>query len=68
MGAVVELINREVLSKEGHEVAFIEYRLFGKAVEQEESYFRDQSPAKLKIRTTTSCKERSFSPTLSKRK
>lgn len=44
----MELIAREVLSKECHRLAFTEYRLFGKAMEQEESNFHDQSSAKLK--------------------
>ncbi|CAN6984113.1 unnamed protein product [Brassica oleracea var. botrytis] len=68
IGAIMELVDWEVLSKECDEVAFTENRLFGKAVEQEESDIRDQSPTKLKrSKTTRSYEERSFSPTLSKR-
>uniref|UniRef100_A0A0D3BH74 DExH14 plug domain-containing protein n=1 Tax=Brassica oleracea var. oleracea TaxID=109376 RepID=A0A0D3BH74_BRAOL len=67
IGAIMELVDWEVLSKECDEVTFTENRLFGKAVEQEESDIRDQSPTKLKRRTTRSYEERSFSPTLSKR-
>ena len=44
----MELVDWEVLSKECDEVTFTENRLFGKAVEQEESDIRDQSPTKLK--------------------
>ena len=44
----MELIDREVLSKESGEVASTENLFFGKAVEKEESDFRDQSPSKLK--------------------
>ena len=44
----MKLIDREVLSKECGEVASTENRLFGKAVEKEESDFRDQSRTKLK--------------------
>jgi len=44
----MELIDRVVLSKESSEVASTENLFFGKAVEKEESDFRDQSPSKLK--------------------
>ncbi|WZZ45089.1 hypothetical protein YC2023_041348 [Brassica napus] len=53
IGAIMELVDWEVLSKECDEVAFTENRLFGKAVEQEESDIRDQSPTKLR-RTSAS--------------
>lgn len=36
IGAVVELIDREVPSEEFREVAFTAYRLFGKPVDEEE--------------------------------
>lgn len=36
----MELIEREVPLEEFHEVAFIEYRLFGKPVEEEDSDVR----------------------------
>ncbi|CAN7020338.1 unnamed protein product [Brassica oleracea var. botrytis] len=61
----MELIDREVLSKEFGEVASTENLFFGKAVEKEESDFRDQSP-NVGERTIRSYEERSFSPTFSK--
>lgn len=49
IGAVVELIDREVQSEEFREVAFTAYRLFGKPVEEEEdSGFSDKSVAEKK--------------------
>ncbi|KAH0899483.1 hypothetical protein HID58_049051, partial [Brassica napus] len=48
IGPIMELIDRVVLSKESSEVASTENLFFGKAVEKEESDFRDQSPSKLK--------------------
>ncbi|CAN6815574.1 unnamed protein product [Brassica oleracea var. botrytis] len=62
----MELIDREVLSKESGEVASTENLFFGKAVEKEESDFRDQSPSKLKRSKEGHYEERSFSPTFSK--
>ncbi|KAL0678225.1 hypothetical protein Bca4012_006206 [Brassica carinata] len=57
IGAIMELVDWEVLSKECDEVAFTENRLFGKAVEQEESDIRDQSPTKLKRTWLKTCLE-----------
>ncbi|KAH0865572.1 hypothetical protein HID58_082783 [Brassica napus] len=48
IGPIMELIDREVLSKESGEVASTENLFFGKAVEKEESDFRDQSPKAMK--------------------
>lgn len=48
IGAVVELIDREVPSEEFREVAFTAYRLFGKPVEEEDGGFSDKSIAEKK--------------------
>ncbi|KAG2283471.1 hypothetical protein Bca52824_054691 [Brassica carinata] len=52
----MELIDRVVLSKESSEVASTENLFFGKAVEKEESDFRDRA------QNDRSYEERSFSP------
>ncbi|KAF2598132.1 hypothetical protein F2Q68_00012454 [Brassica cretica] len=49
IGAVVELIDREVPSEEFREVAFTAYRLFGKPVEEEDGGFSDKSLAEKKL-------------------
>ncbi|CDY47017.1 BnaC02g42020D [Brassica napus] len=49
IGAVVELIDREVPSEEFREVAFTAYRLFGKPVEEEDGGFSDKSVAEKKL-------------------
>ncbi|KAL0692216.1 hypothetical protein Bca4012_059396 [Brassica carinata] len=49
IGAVVELIDREVPSEEFREVAFAAYRLFGKPVEEEDSGFSDKNISEKKL-------------------